>query len=54
MLVSAVLDPSAFDAAYFDALYTIHAEDFLKGLKRNGLLVIDSDRRLQNELREKG
>ena len=48
MLVSAVLDPSAFEADCFDDLYTIHAEDFLKGIKRNGLLIIDSDRRLQN------
>ena len=48
MLVSAVLDPSAFDAACFDdKVYTIHAEDFLKGIGRNGLLIIDSDRRLQ-------
>ena len=47
MLVSAVLDPSAFDAEYFDDLYTIHAEDFLKGIRRNGLLIVDSDRRLQ-------
>ena len=50
MLVSAVLDPSAFDAAYFDALYTIHAEDFLKGIKTNGLLIIDSDRKLQDAI----
>ena len=47
MLVSAVLDPSALDAEYFDDLYTIQAEDFLKGIRRNGLLIIDSDRRLQ-------
>ena len=48
MLVSAVLDPSAFDAACFDdKVYTIQAEDFLKGISKNGLLIIDSDRRLQ-------
>ena len=31
MLVSAVLDPSAFDISYFDDLYRIQAEDFLEG-----------------------
>ena len=50
MLVSTVLDPSAFNVDYFNALYTIHAEDFLKGIKRNGLLIIDSDRKLQDAI----
>lgn len=48
MLVSAVLDSSAFEADCFDDLYTIHAEDFLKGVSRNGLLIVDSGRRLQD------
>ena len=52
MLVSAVLDPSAFDADCFDDLYTIHAEDFLKGIKKNGLLIVDSGRKLQDALRD--
>lgn len=48
MLVSAVLDPSAFDSDYFDNLYRIHAEDFLKGIIENGVLIVDSE----GELRE--
>lgn len=50
MLVSAVLDPSTFEADCFDDLYTIHTEDFLKGMKTNGLLIIDSDRKLQDAI----
>ena len=50
MLVSAVLDPSAFNAEYFDALYTIQAVDFLKGIQRNGLLIVDSENRLRDAL----
>ena len=50
MLVSAVLDPSAFDAEYFDELYTIHAVDFLRGIQRNGLLIVDSRNRLRDAL----
>ncbi len=53
MLVSAVLDPAAFDAEYFDALYTIQAEDFLHGISRNGILIVDSERRLQDSLSRK-
>ena len=53
MLVSAVLDPSAFEADCFDDLYTIHAEDFLKGIEKNGLLIVDSGRRLQDALRDR-
>ena len=50
MLVSAVLDPSAFEAEYFDALYTIQVVDFLKGIQRNGLLIVDSENRLRDAL----
>ena len=52
MLVSAVLDPSAFDAKYFDEneLYTIQAVDFLKGIEKNGLLIVDSGNRLRDAL----
>lgn len=53
MLVSAVPDPSAFDASYFDAVYRIQAEDFLRGIERNGLLIVDSGRRIQNALIER-
>ena len=50
MLVSAVLDPSAFDKAHFDELYRIYAEEFLLGIKRNGVLIFDSDNRLRDAL----
>ena len=50
MLVSAVPDPSAFDISHFDDLYKIHAEDFLSGIEKNGLLIVDSGKRLQNAL----
>ena len=50
MLVSAVLDPSAFDKDYFDDLYAIHAEDFLEGIWKNGVLIIDKGGRLQGAL----
>lgn len=53
MLVSAVLDPSAFDAKYFDALYTIQAVDFLKGIGRNGLLIVDAENRLRDAIVKK-
>ena len=52
MLVSAVLDPSAFDVEYFDEneLYMIQAVDFLKGIQKNGLLIVDSGNRLRDAL----
>ena len=37
MLVSVVVDPAAFNKDCFDDLYTIHVEDFLQGIWRNGL-----------------
>ena len=52
MLVSAVIDPSAFDMTYFDELYTIQTVDFLKGIQRNGLLILDSKNKLQDALVE--
>lgn len=52
MLVSAVLDPSAFEADCFDDLYTSHAEGFLRGIQENGLLIVDSGRKLQDALRD--
>lgn len=53
MLMSAVLDPSAFDVEDFDELYAIQVEDFLRGIWRNGVLIVDSERKLQEELFEK-
>ncbi len=52
MLVSAVVDPSAFDVAYFDELYTIQTVDFLKGIQRNGILIVDAENRLRDALVE--
>ena len=45
MIVSAIVDPSAFDKEYFeepDKSYKIQAEDLLKGIKENGILLFDS------------
>ena len=53
MLMSAVLDPSAFDVEDFNDLYRIQAEDFLQGIWRNGVLIVDSERKLQEELFKK-
>ncbi len=55
MLVSAVLDPCVldFDDAYFNDLYMINAEDLLKGIKKNGVLIVDSGKKLQNALRDR-
>ncbi len=46
MLVSAVPDPTAFDKKYFNPLYRIQAEDFLNGIQKNGLLILDSKGKL--------
>ena len=55
MLMSAVLDPFVldFDDAYFDDLYMINAEDLLRGIKKNGVLIVDSGKKLQNALRDR-
>ena len=57
MLVSAVLDPSAFNAAHFNQaqgqLYKIQAEDFLKGIQRNGVLIVDPENKLRDALMKK-
>lgn len=53
MLVSAVVDPSAFDKEYFeesDKSYKIHAEDLLRGFEENGLLLFDSEGILRKAL----
>ncbi len=47
MLVSAVVDPSAFDEDYFDKSYRNHAEDLLMGIVDNGLLIFDSEGELR-------
>lgn len=53
MLMSAVLDPSAFGVEDFNELYIIQAEDFLRGIWRNGVLIVDSKRKLHEELIKK-
>lgn len=53
MLVSAVVDPSAFDKKYFkepDKSYKAHAEDLLNGVEENGLLLFDSEGILRKTL----
>ena len=52
MRISAVLDSSAFNAAYFNPTYWIHAEEFLSHIGRNGLLIVDSENKLQNAIFE--
>ena len=53
MRISAVLDSSTFNADYFNPAYERHAEDFLNGIQRNGLLIVDSENKLQNAIFEK-
>lgn len=53
MLVSAVVDPSAFNEDCFDDLYAIHVEDFLQGIWKNGVLIVDREGRLQDALYRK-
>ena len=52
MRISAILDSSALKKTYFNPSYGIHAENFLKGIQRNGLLIVDSDNKLQNAIFE--
>ncbi len=52
MLISAVLDSSLFYTTYFNATYGIQAEDFLNGIKKNGLLIVDSENKLQHAIFE--
>ena len=52
MGVSAVLDPFAFDEAYFNKTHRIDAEDFLKSIEKDGLLIVDSENELQNAIFE--
>jgi hypothetical protein len=53
MLMSAVVDPSAFNRTYFDAPdYRLHARSFLQGIQSNGLLIVDPDGRLHRSLAE--
>ena len=45
MLMSAVVDPSAFNKEYFeksDKSYKFQAEDLLRGIDENGILLFDS------------
>ena len=48
MRISTVLDSSAFNETYFNPTYGVQAENFLNDIRRNGLLIVDSE----NELRD--
>ena len=51
MLMTAVVHPEAFDQAHFATPgYRDQAEMLLRGLECNGLLLLDPDSRLLNEL----
>ena len=52
MRISAVLDSSVFNAAYFNPTYAMHTEKLLNGIQRNGLLIVDSENKLQNAIFE--
>ncbi len=52
MLISAVLDSSVFYTTYFNATYGIQAEDFLNGIEKNGLLIVDAENKLQDAIFE--
>ena len=52
MGVSTVLDPSVFNEACFNPTYGMHTEDFLNSIQRNGLLIVDSENKLQNAIFE--
>ena len=53
MLVSVVVDPSAFNEENFDESYKIQAEILLEGILKNGMLIVDSEEVLREELRKK-
>jgi hypothetical protein len=51
MIISAVADPLAFERVCFDTPgYRQQAELFLRGITSNGLLVVDSDAKLQEQI----
>ena len=52
MQISTVIDPSAFNVDYFDPTYQKHAENFLKSIEKDGLLIVDSENKLQNAIFE--
>ncbi len=52
MRISAVLDSSAFNAAYFNPTFAMPTEEFLNSIQRNGLLIVDSENKLQNAIFE--
>ncbi len=52
MGVSTVLDPSVFNEACFNPTYGMHTKDFLNSIQKNGLLIVDSENKLQNAIFE--
>jgi hypothetical protein len=54
MLVTAVVVPDAFNATRFaDPAYHLNTEMFLRGIDSNGLILVDAEERLYNELCDK-
>ena len=52
MGVSTVLDPSVLNKACFNPTYRMHTKDFLNSIEKNGLLIVDSENKLQNAIFE--
>src|SRR4051794_25104399 len=51
MLMTAVVLPDAFSAAHFaEPGYHLNTEMFLRGIDSNGLILLDAEERLYNEL----
>lgn len=51
MLVSFIIDPDVFSETYFDLpLYHVHLEFLLKGIRANGLVLVDKDNRMYEAL----
>ncbi len=50
MPFSAVLDSSTFNEVHFNPTYENHAKDFFEDLNRDGLLIVDSEHKLQNAI----
>ena len=52
MRISAVLDSSVFNVAYFTPTYARHTEEFLNSIQSSGLLIVDSENKVQNAIFE--
>ncbi|RKU15978.1 hypothetical protein C6501_05975 [Candidatus Poribacteria bacterium] len=52
MRISAVLDSSVFNEVDFTPTYAMHTEEFLNSIQKSGLLIVDSENKLQNAIFE--